>query len=86
MKTVSYLTLSKKGVVSTTKSLPSLKSGQVAIRLNIEVPDGVFEPTMVVNLTIKEEDIIHPPVNAELSKDIDADGKGAWDRGMGSSD
>lgn len=62
MNTTCYLVLTKKGVTSrVTKGRPSLSAREIAIRLNIEVPDSLFERfTPSADLVLNESDVIGP--------------------------
>ena len=56
MKTSCYLIVNKKGDLEFRKSSYSLKLGEVAIKINISLPDSIFsEPTLEGSLTLTEE-------------------------------
>lgn len=47
MKDVVYLVVSRAGVQSMRKSLPSMKRGEIAIRVNVTVADKAFAPPTI---------------------------------------
>jgi hypothetical protein len=47
MKDVAYLVVSRHGVQSMRKSLPSMKRGEIAIKVNVTVADKAFAPPTI---------------------------------------
>lgn len=67
MKDTAFLIISPNGVERIRKQITSLGPYEIAVRLQITVPDHVFDELNVsVNLDIKEEHIIKPDINVEL--------------------
>lgn len=61
MKTTAYIIVTKRGAIRATtgkRGPPALDSGEIALRLNLDIPDKVFEvfiPT--VELAVSEESV-----------------------------
>lgn len=71
MKTYVYLVMSRAGVVSMRKSKPYLTSGQIAIKLDVEVSDKFFE-RFVPSATLKVADhqVIQPDIEVKVNDPI----------------
>lgn len=71
MKSFTYLILSKTGIVGVRKNKPYLTSGQVAIKLNVEVSDKFFErfvPSVI--LKIPDHKVIEPNIKVEVNDPV----------------
>lgn len=55
MKTSQWLVINRKGIKQVRSSKPSLKFDELAVRINLEVPDQLFvRPTIEARLEIKD--------------------------------
>ena len=60
-----------KSSVSVTANKPSTASNEVAIKLNLVLPDTLFEqPQLVANITIPENDTAKPEISADVQDNI----------------
>jgi hypothetical protein len=67
MKDTVYITMNRSGAVSMRKSKPKLNSGQVAVRINLAVPDTFFDRFIPeVNIEVPNTALIHPRIEAEV--------------------
>lgn len=56
MKLKKYLSVRSNGSVRVTANKPSLYSDEIAIQLNLDIPNQLFEkPTLVADISIDEE-------------------------------
>jgi hypothetical protein len=63
MKAIFFVTFNQRGTVTATKRAPNLRSGEFAVRLQLQVPEAFFKPEIpTVDLTIRERDMILPVV------------------------
>lgn len=63
MKVLCYLTFNRRGVLKVSKGSPTLRNGEFAVRLRVEVPDSVFAPEFPdVSVAIPERSLIVPSV------------------------
>lgn len=61
MKDKVYLVADPYGVLRMTKREPSLNRGEVAVRVTVTVPDGVFkQPIIGVVVDVPEDRVIEP--------------------------
>lgn len=61
MKDVVYLILNRRGAAALRKCVPSLASGEIAIRLAISVPNAAFDKFIPrVAIDVPETAVIHP--------------------------
>lgn len=66
MKTSGFAIITKKGIVGFRAKKPSLSSGQIAVKLNLEVPDKFFDATIpVVNIIVPESHCLVPTIEAK---------------------
>lgn len=66
MKTQFYLVIGKGGSVAAKKNKPSLSFDEIAIAMNLELPDALFKkPALEATVTI--------PAEAALPQNIEAD-------------
>lgn len=77
MKTNCYLIIDRSGPVRITKRAPDLTRGQIAVRLQIEVPDAVFAPPDIPDaaLIIGEEFMLKPEASVHLLPTVASDEK-----------
>ena len=69
MKDTCYLIMDANGVSDIRKTHPNLKSGQVAVKLKINVSDKFFERTFpVAELTIPDSYVLEPSIGVELEE------------------
>lgn len=68
MKDTIYLVVERNGVKELRKNVPNLNSGQVTIRLKVEISDKFFARFIPdVLLAIPDGAVIEPEVHVELS-------------------
>lgn len=71
MKTSTYLILTRTGIVGIRKNKPYLTSGQVAVKLEIEVSDQFFDrfvPTAKLN--IKDHQVLTPDIGVTIDDPV----------------
>ncbi len=67
MKDTCYLIMDANGVTDIRKTHPSLKSGQIAVKLKVNVSDKFFERTFpVAELNIPDSYVLEPSIDVEL--------------------
>lgn len=55
MKTSSWLIIDRNGIKSTRKTKPALDWDEIAIKINLDVPDELFQrPTIEATVTVKD--------------------------------
>lgn len=70
MRDTIYLILERDGAVAIRKNVPNLNSGQVAVRLKLEISDKFFNRFVPqVNLSIPDSMVIQPEVRVEVEED-----------------
>lgn len=70
MKTTCYVVFSKNGVIGTRRGRPSLRSGEFAFRLTVEVPDRYFAAeTPDVSVLVPDRAIITPTVTVDVPEE-----------------
>lgn len=58
-----------------TAKKPTLRPGQVAVKLNIAVPSHIFDlPTITANLAVSSEVAVLPELTVEMEKAPDGEG------------
>ena len=64
MKTECFLVFNRNGVLRSTKSRPSIKSGEFAVLVRLDIPDRIFAPVRLPDVLIElpEPAILAPPV------------------------
>lgn len=71
MKTTFYLTVKRTGTVKTTKGRPGLDWDEVAIQMNITLPDALFKkPQLQAEVTIPDEAAIPQLISAETISNV----------------
>jgi hypothetical protein len=61
MKEIAYLILSKRGTVGLRKNSPSLARGEIAVRLELDVPDSLFRDYIpTARLSIEADQVVRP--------------------------
>jgi hypothetical protein len=56
MKINKWLTISNKGQARITASKPRLSQNEIAMNLNIEIPDALFQrPRLIASITVPDE-------------------------------
>ena len=72
MKTTCYLIISENGSVELRKRRPDLSSGQVAVKLRLDISDRFFERFIPdVEMTIPDEAVIEPEI--EVTYEVEED-------------
>ena len=67
MKDTCYLVIDERGVQALRKTRPDLSSGQVAIRLHVNVSDRFFHRAIpTAELTVPDDFVIEPMIEVEL--------------------
>ena len=68
MKASVYLIADRKGVVRMTKTRPALHRQEIAVQLNITIPDSSFlAPFLTASLNVAESQVIQPIVELEIT-------------------
>lgn len=76
MRDSCYLVFDRRGVRKMTKTAPDLSSGQYAVKVNVGVPDGLFDRTFPeVDIEVPEQAVIAPEVAVEFDEEVD---EGEW--------
>lgn len=71
MKAKIYLIADRRGVQRMTKKAPDLFRGELAIAVNVVVPDSAFrEPILTANLAVPEDAVIHPVIEMEVEQPV----------------
>jgi hypothetical protein len=71
MKTSCYLKINESGSISVSKGKPDLNFDQVAVHLQIELPDILFKkPQITATLKVDEGDATPLIINAETSNNV----------------
>ncbi len=66
MKDVIFIVADKTGALRMTKRAPVLKRAEVAVKLNLSIPDGCFlSPVISVALDVSEDRVIVPTATVE---------------------
>lgn len=67
MKDIFYLIMTSSGVDKVRKQLPSLSSGEVAIKVTVNISDKFFQRFIPsADLTIPDEYVLEPKLEAEI--------------------
>jgi len=70
MKIQNWLTINNRGSTRITKSKPNIQWNEVSMKLNIEIPNSLFErPLLTANIKIDGE--INHEFNYEMNKKIE---------------
>lgn len=67
-KKIVFITLNKNGLVSSRKSAPDLRAGQIVIKLKINVPDACFSAYPTAELDLDENSIVGDGMEINASK------------------
>jgi len=71
MKDEAYITLNKSGIAGIRKGKPSLRSGQVAVKIRISVSDKFFDRTIPqVDIDIPDSYIQTPSIEVEPTEGV----------------
>lgn len=78
MKIISYLCIKKtgsnyspRGTLRITKTSPALDINEIAVKLNIEVPDELFsKPSLEASISVPKDAISKPVIEAEVVDNI----------------
>lgn len=71
MKTQFYLTVNKSGSVKTYKNPPALAWDEVAILLNLELPNRLFQkPQLQASIVVDEKDVEPTIINVDTQNNI----------------
>lgn len=71
MKIQNYLIVKSNGSVRVTKNKPALDFSEIAIHLNINVPDSLFKkPQLSATIDIQESQITPQVITAEIADNI----------------
>lgn len=67
MTTEVYIIMTKAGAVDMRKQMPKLNSGQVAVKVNLEVSDLFFDRFIPeVNVSIPDRNVIQPDIEVTV--------------------
>lgn len=59
------------GAVRVTKTKPSLTADEIAIELNLEIPDALFmKPSLVANITVPQSEALNSEIPCEVLDNI----------------
>jgi len=71
MKTKFYLVVSESGRIKTTKTKPHLTDDEVAMLINLEIPNQVFQrPALQATIKIREEQVGPVELTAETISQV----------------
>ena len=71
MKTQFYLTVNRRGSVKTTKNRPGLDWDEVAIQMNLTLPDMLFQkPQLQATIVVPDEAAAPKEVDVETADNI----------------
>lgn len=71
METFFWLIMTKNGSIRTVKNRPGLNWDELAIQVNLEIPDELFRrPTASASIKIKDGDVPKLDIEADTVKDI----------------
>lgn len=67
MKLKKFLVVNRNGSTKITANKPSLATNEIAIQLNVEIPDQLFlKPTLVADITVDEKLAGQQLISAEV--------------------
>jgi len=76
MKTRFYVAVGARGAARLTKGKPRMRAGEVAVAINLEIPDSAFRsPFVEANIEVPEGFIIKPELEAWLEPIEDEEGE-----------
>lgn len=71
MTTHFFLVVSRKGAERMTQTLPKLHPGEIAIRINLDVPNALFQaPQIQAAITIPESAVPTEAISAEMRDNV----------------
>ena len=71
MKVKKWLTINNKGVCRVTKGKPGLDWNEVAILLDIELPDALFsKPRLEAKITVPDAAAVSGVINSVVAEDV----------------
>lgn len=71
MKTTFYLTVNRRGSVKTTKNRPGTDWDEVAVQMNLTLPDALFQkPQIQAFIEVKDAQIAPVEISAETRDNI----------------
>lgn len=71
MKTQFYLKVTKNGSVNTTKTRPDLKFDEVAVLVNVELPDILFQkPQITATIAVPSDNVTPYMLTAETADNV----------------
>lgn len=71
MKVAFWVIVNSSGSVHTRKTKPDLSYNEVAVQINLTLPDGLFDkPQLKADLVVKEDQVTTYPVDATVTQDI----------------
>ena len=71
MKVKKWLTISNKGVCRLTKAKPKLDQNEVAIFLEIELPDALFnKPRLEAKITVPDEAAVSGVIESVVAENV----------------
>jgi hypothetical protein len=71
MRIEAFLIVNKKGSCRTTKTRPDLKWDEIAIQMNIELPDMLFKkPQLSANIIVPEKSVSQKEIDVEMTDNI----------------
>ena len=72
MKTKGFLVVNSRGGIKSCKTKPKLGADEVAIALNIDLPNSIFErPSLSGTIVLKEEDAPEVDITPEMKTEIE---------------
>lgn len=71
MRIQAFLIVNSKGSTRTTKTRPNLDWNEIAIQMNIELPDMLFKkPQLSANIIIPEKAVSQKEISSEITDNI----------------
>lgn len=71
MKVKAFLVVNENGAIRAVKSYQALNLNEVAVQINLEVPDQLFrKPAIVADLVIPDDAVQAPTIDAEVTENI----------------
>lgn len=71
MKVKQWLTVNHKGSCRLTKGKPSLDSNEIAIQLEVNLPDAIFQrPRLEATITVPDEAAVAGTIESAVAEDV----------------
>lgn len=71
MNLIFYLVVKESGVVKTCKSKPSLKNDEISIRIQMQIPNALFQkPILSANIIVPHEAVHNKIIEPQIKDNI----------------